>query len=363
MEATSRAEGGVAAAAGGVEEEEGPLLSDAELDRMLLDWVPEGEGEEEGEDGGEGAEVLGEGVKAGVVVHAESSLVSGDAVEGQRGSSAATTTGGAEGRVLEHLLAPKAAPSQEKEYRRPTAVQSGTASGPAFSADSPSAWPQAEGAESEESDDDDDCDDLLAFENPLDDLLPAASPFSPPPSLPSTSLLGQRPQQGSRERPLVTDFGQASVVPPPGGGAASAAAAGPVLAQIQQALQAGASPEELKRLIDQAFAATTQGGSNPSSGGSGDRGSAASGGGGSGGGNPAAAASASSKQAGPAPAASSQPRVTPRAPPPPRAAGPARPPPVPPSDDPLLQLRPEIRRQLEGEAGPGGVERKVAARG
>ena len=321
MEATSRTEGGEASGGGEEEEEEeeGPMLSDAELDRMLLDWEPEG-GEGEGEDGQQ--EVLleefmsaAEGVAAtepgggetGDVVRAKSTLLREEAEERRGGS-----VPGAEGRVLERLPAPKPAPSQAEQ--RVAYRQRSTAVPPAFSAEASSSRPGGAGAELEGGDEDD---DLMGFENPLDDLLPASS--GPQSSLPSNSAYDQPQGSGA----LWADLGQTSPFPQSAGGAASSSAAGSVLAQIQAALQAGASPEELKRLIDQAFAATQQQG------------------GGSEGGSPSAVAP---------PAAASKPR----APPPPRAAGPSRPPPVPPSDDPLLQLRPEIRRQLEGEEAREG---------
>ena len=327
MEATSRTEGRDAYGGGEEEEEEeGPMLSDAELDRMLLDWEPEG-GEGEGEEGqqevlleefmsaAEGIAAAGPvGGKTGGMVRAESTLVS-DKVEGRLAGSVTAAEGSAEGRVLEHLLAPKAAPSPAEQ--RTAHRQRSTAVPPAFSSEAPSSRPSGGGAELEDGDGDD---DLMGFENLLDDVLPASSgPLSPPPS---TSAYDQ--QQGSSTQ--GGGFGRASAFPLESGvttASASASAAGSVLAQIQAALQAGASPEELKSLIDQACAATgTQQQQQQQQ--QGD--------------------SASTKTP---PAAASKPR----APPPPRAAGPSRPPPVPPSDDPLLQLRPEIRRQLEGKEG------------
>lgn len=97
---------------------------------------------------------------------------------------------------------------------------------------------------------------------------------------------------------------------------------GSVLSQIQSALQAGVPPDQLKKLIDEAAAAM-------------------------------AAQEQQQKQAGTAGSTGGGVRPsTPRAaapPPPPRPLGPERPP-QPRQDDPLLNLRPEARKALEGEA-------------
>ncbi|GAX77278.1 hypothetical protein CEUSTIGMA_g4724.t1 [Chlamydomonas eustigma] len=171
-------------------------------------------------------------------------------------------------------------------------------------------------------------DDMLLdglFENPLDELLPTETPLS--------SAEQDSSSSGSSSRGITDDtrsgVGLSGL---PGlnfsadfsysGGSGS----GSVLSQIQEALKAGVPPDQLKQMIDQAYIKMQATSSVPS---------------------PTMATASSTFSPTSASRSLSEDRKAPS--PPARPAGPARPPPPKPVDDPMLALKPEVRRALEGK--------------